>query len=97
LASEENSAEPDVIYSDAAYMQMLTMIRRFIDEIDWFERFFLVIFTSPNFLKDKTLDPTVKRCFFDYDALQTRIGQEVHDARHANPAAALVSLEEDRR
>lgn len=96
LASEENSAEPDVIYSDAAYMQMLTLIRRFIDEIDWFERFLLVIFTSPNFLKDKTLDPTVKRCFFDYDALQTRIGQEVHDARHANPAAALVSLEEDR-
>lgn len=97
LAAEENSAEPDVVYSDAAYMQMLTMIRRFIDEIDWFERFLLVIVTSPNFLKDKTLDPTVKRCFFDYDALQTRIGQEVHDARHANPAAALVSLEEGRR
>lgn len=95
LAAEENSAAPDVVYSDAAYMQMLTMIRRFIDEIDWFERFLLVIVTSPNFYKDKTLDPSVKRCYFDYDALQTRIGQEVHDARHANPAASLVSLEED--
>lgn len=96
LAAEDGSTEPEVVYSDAAYMQMLTMIRRFIDEIDWFERFLLVIFTSPNFLKDKTLDPTVNRCFFDYDALQTRIGQEVHDARYANPAASLVSLQEGR-
>ena len=92
LAEEHNSSEPEVFYSDAAYMQMLTLIRRFIDEIDRFERFFLVILTSPNFYKDKTLDPTVKRCYFDYDALQTRIGQEVHDARHANPAASLVQL-----
>lgn len=92
LAAEESSSEPEVFYSDTAYMQMLTMIRRFIDEIDWFERLFLVILTSPNFYKDKTLDPTVKRCYFDYDALQTRIGQEVHDARNANPAASLVNL-----
>lgn len=92
LAEEHESAEPELFYSDAAYMQMLTLIRRFIDEIDRFERFLLVILTSPNFYKDKTLDPTVKRCYFDYDALQTRIGQEVHDARHANPAASLVQL-----
>ncbi len=92
LAEEENSVEPELHYSDAAYMQMLTMLRRFIDEIDRFERFFLVVLTSPNFYKDKTLDPTVKRCYFDYDALQTRIGQEVHDARYANPAASLVQL-----
>ncbi|MCW3051571.1 MAG: hypothetical protein JWN14_741 [Chthonomonadales bacterium] len=92
LAEEHDSAEPELFYSDAAYMQMLTLIRRFIDEIDRFERFFLVILTSPNFYKDKTLDPTVKRCYFDYDALQTRIGQEVHDTRYANPAASLVQL-----
>lgn len=92
LAEEHESAEPALNYSDAAYMQMLTLIRRFIDEIDRFERFFLVILTSPNFYKDKTLDPTIKRCYFDYDALQTRIGQEVHDTRHANPAASLVQL-----
>jgi hypothetical protein len=92
LAAEETSAEPEVFYSDPAYMQMLTMIRRFIDEIDWYERFLLVILTSPNFYKDKTLDPAIKRCYFDYDALQTRIGQEVHDARYANPVASLVHL-----
>ena len=94
LAAERDAREPDVTYSDAAYMQMLTMIRRFIDEIDWFERFELVILTSPNFYKDKSTDPTVQRCYFDYDALQTRIGQEVHDARNANPAASLVHLQE---
>ena len=94
--SAENAAaaEPDVHYSDAAYLQMLTLIHRFIDEIDRFERFLLVILTTPDFYKDKTLDPTVKRCYFDYDALQTRIGQEVHDARRANPAASLVHLGE---
>ena len=92
LAEEKDRAEPALFYSDAAYMQMLTMVRRFIDEIDRFEGLFLVILTSPNFYKDKTMDPTVKRCYFDYDALQTRIGQEVHDARYANPAASLVQL-----
>src|SRR2546430_15276037 len=56
IAAEHDSAEPDVFYSDAAYMQMLTMIRRFIDEIDRFERFLLIILTSPNFYKDKSLD-----------------------------------------
>jgi hypothetical protein len=71
---------------------MLTLLRRFIDEIDTFENFLLLVLTSPNFYKDKTLDPNIKRCYFDYDALQTRIGQEVHDARYANPAASLVYL-----
>lgn len=89
---ELSRAEPEVFYSDAAYMQMLTLIRRFIDEIDWFERFLMVILTTPNFYKDKNIDPDVKRCYYDYDALQTRIGQEVHDAKNANPAASLVYL-----
>ncbi len=94
LAAEDASSEPDVTYSDAAYMQMLTMVRRFIDEIDRFERFQLVILTTPDFYRDKTLDPSVKRCYFDYDALQTRIGQEVHDVQFANRAASLVFLED---
>jgi hypothetical protein len=92
LADDSDDNEPEVSYSDAAYMQMLQTIRRFIDEIDRFERFLLVIITTPSFYRDKTIDPAVKRCYFDYDALQTRIGQEVHDARHANPAASLVML-----
>lgn len=84
--------EPAVTYSDAAYMQMLTLIRRFIDEIDWLEHFLLVILTSPRFYQSRAFDATVKRSYFDYDALQTRIGLEVHDARRANPCAALAHL-----
>ena len=84
-------AEPDVTYSDAAYMQMLTMIRHFIDEIDAFEHFLLVVLTSRSFY-----DPLSKRNYNNYDALQTRIGLEVHDARRANPAAALVHLGDDK-
>jgi hypothetical protein len=92
LTQVQTNVEPDACYTDSAYMQMLTLLRRFIDEIDTFENFLLVVLTSPNFYKDKTLYPNIKRCFFDYDALQTRIGQEVHDAHHANPSAALVHL-----
>lgn len=79
--------EPVVTYSDTAYMQMLTMIRRFLDEVDWFERFLLVIQTSPSFY-----DSLSRRNYFNYDALQTRIGLEVHDLRKPNPAASLVHL-----
>ncbi len=79
--------EPAVTYSDAAYMQMLTLIRRFLDEVDWFERFLLVIQTSPRFY-----DSLSRRNYFNYDALQTRIGLEVHDLQKPNPAAALVHL-----
>lgn len=94
LAAEDVSVEQAIYYSDPAYMQMLTMIRRFLDEIDRFERFLLVILTTPGFYRDRSQDPSVQRCYFDYDALQTRIGQEVHDARYTNPAAALVHLRE---
>lgn len=83
----EGDREPAVAYSDAAYMQMLTLIRRFIDEIDWFERFLLIIQTSPQFY-----DALSRRNYFNYDALQTRIGLEVHDLQKPNPAAALVHL-----
>ncbi len=92
----ENSefSEPEIAYTDLAYFQMLTMIRRFIDEIDIFQNFLLVVLTTPNFYKNRSLDPSVKRCFYDYDALQTRIGLEVFDANRPNPSASLVFLEE---
>jgi hypothetical protein len=66
---------------------MLSMLRRFIDEIDWFDRFLLVVLTTPEFYHRDSC-----RSYFNYDALQTRIGLEVRDARRANPAASLVHL-----
>ena len=87
----EVGQEPTVTYSDAAYMQMLALLRRFIDEIDGFERFLLVVLTRPAFY-----DTASRRNYNDYDALQTRIGLEVRDTRRANPAAALVHVGENK-
>ena len=83
----EDETPLDIAYSDSAFVQMLTLIRHFIDEIDWFERFLLVVLTSPGFY-----DASRSRNYNNYDALQTRIGLEVHDARRANPCASLVHL-----
>ena len=83
----EGAAEPAISYSDLAYMQMLAQLRRFIDEIDWFERFMLVVLTTPRFYDDASA-----RKYSNYGALQSRIGLEVHDVQRANPAAALVHL-----
>jgi hypothetical protein len=79
--------EEPLYYSEDAYLKMLGMIRAFIDEIDWFERLLLVLLTT-----DAYYDLDSPRSYFNYDALQTRIGLEVHDAGYANPAAALVHL-----
>jgi hypothetical protein len=92
LLLAEGEAEPQIYYSEKAYTQMLAQIRRFIDEIDWFERLLLVVLTTPSFYTRRAPD----RNYNDYDALQTRIGHEVHDTRRANPAAALVHLEDSR-
>jgi hypothetical protein len=83
----EGTAEPAIFYSDLAFMQMLAQLRRFIDEIDWFERLMLVVFTTAKFY-----DGASPRNYWAYDALQSRIGQEIHDIQRANPTAALVHL-----
>ena len=80
--------EPDIAYTEAAYMQMLALLRRFIDDTDWFERFALVILTTPAYY-----DALSRRNYNNYDALQTRIGLEVRDAHRPNPTATLVHLE----
>ncbi len=93
--AQNAAAEPVFTYSDPAYIQMLTLVRHFIDEIDAFERFLLVVLTSPAFYAPR--ERATDRRYIDYDALQTRIGLEVHDARRANPSAALVHLGEPER
>lgn len=76
-----------VFYSDSAYVQMLSLLRHFIDDIDQFERLLLVVLTSPDYY-----DSASARNYNNYDALQTRIGLEVRDEHRANPVAALVHL-----
>lgn len=81
--------EDQIFYSEAAYLKILSLIRRFIDEIDRIDHFMLLVLTTP-----KYYDSESQRNYFNYDALQTRIGLEVHDARRANPTAALTHLKE---
>ncbi len=84
---DEVEIEPPVSYTDPAYVQMLELLRRFIDESEIFRGFCLVVLTSPSFY-----DTSELRNYTTYNAIQTRIGLEVRDANRANPAAALVHL-----
>ena len=86
---DENTTDESIYYSDQAYLQMLQLLRMFIDDTEVFQGFCLVVLTSPSFY----VKSTEVRNFYDYDALQTRIGLEVRDINKANPSAALVHLE----
>jgi hypothetical protein len=87
---EAAQSGPQVFYSQQAYMRMLALLRRFIDATATLERTLLVVLTTPAYYPSQP-EPR-RRSYFDYDALQTRIGQEVHDLVHPNPCAALVHL-----
>lgn len=93
LLDASKAEAPSVRYSNGAYMQMLSLLRRFIDEIDRLPALALIVLTSPQFYGPKLL-PRERR-YVDYNALQTRIGEEVGDRRRANPDAALVHLRRD--
>lgn len=80
-------AVPEVVYGQVAYLRMLHLLRQFIDSCATLERTVLVVLTSPSYYPGEA-----SRSFTDYDALQTRIGLEVHDAHRGNPVAALVHL-----
>lgn len=81
-------------YGKRPYEQMLSLLRRFIDEIDRFRSFALVVLMSPQYFAPN--DPHERR-YTDYSALSTRIGDEVSDRHRANPDAALVRLGEGQR
>lgn len=82
-------ARPAVVYRQAAYARMLALLRHLIDAGTMLERTLLVVLSSPDYYSDPAPG---RRTFFDYEALQTRIGLEVHDARRGNPCAALAHL-----
>jgi hypothetical protein len=87
---EDAQQQPAVLYSRHSYMRMLALLRRFIDSTAILERILLLVLSTPDYYPAQPDPP--RRTYFDYDALQTRIGQEVHDVRRANPYAALVHL-----
>ena len=50
-SAAQSGSEQSVSYSNNTYVQMLSLLRRFIDEVDRFERFLLVVLTSPSFFE----------------------------------------------
>ncbi|MBM3456935.1 MAG: hypothetical protein FJX77_00150 [Armatimonadetes bacterium] len=84
-------APPRVTYSDREYLQMLSLLRTFIDSIGDIKRTLLTVMTSPEYHLPHGAGFR-QRSINDYDALQTRIGQEVYDTRRPNPCAALSHL-----
>lgn len=92
IVAAMGSESSSVRHSKRAYEQMLSLLRRFIDEIDRFPSLALVVMASPRYFGPEA--PRV-RTYRDYNALQTRIGDEVRDRRRANPDAALVHLKGD--
>lgn len=89
ILEASRASAPSIIYSRSAYEQMLSLLRRFIDEIDRVRGMALVVLTSPEYFAP----PAPKaRTYIDYNALHTRIGDEVSDRRMANQDAALARL-----
>lgn len=64
------------------------LLRQLIDDIDRLHATLLVVATSPEFIDDQA-----PRGWRTYDALRTRVMDDVRDRDHVNPVAALVRLD----
>ncbi len=89
LLCDESQREPEIAYGNQAYMHMVHILRAFLDEIEVFEKFILVVLTT-----DEYYDSERPRNYRNYDALHTRIANEVRGER-ANPEGILCHLKED--
>ena len=85
---EAEDADPDIAFPDKPFLQMLDLLRHFLDDIETFPGFALVVLTS-----DRFYDTAQPRNYSSYNALASRISQEVRDANRANPVAILNHLE----
>lgn len=74
-------------YTRAMTMDHYELLRRFVDDVDRLSGALLVVATSCDFI-----DPLSKRGWAIYDALRTRVMDDVRDKNLVNPAAALVRL-----
>lgn len=85
---EAEDPEPETSFPEKPFLQMLDLLRHFLDDIETFPGFGLVVLTS-----DRFYDTAQSRNYTSYNALATRISQEVRDVNRANPVAILNHLE----
>lgn len=65
------------------------LLREFVDDVDRLAGLFLLVATGEGLLEDQR----GTRGFSIYEALKTRVMDDVRDRKHANPVASLVRLQ----
>ena len=82
-----NPKDSQRYYTRAMTMDHYELLREFIDDVDRLSGTLLTVMTSDAFIDDHA-----PRGWHIYDALRTRVMDDVRDRDHANPVAALVRL-----
>lgn len=77
-------------YNRAQLMDHYEILRNFIDDIDQIIGIFTTVITDPEFLNAN--NDRFSRGYGIYDALRTRVMNDVHDRDLVNPIATLVRL-----
>ena len=74
-------------YTRPMTMDHYELLREFVDSVDRLNGMLMVVTTNPDFV-----DEDHPRSYAIYQALQTRIMNDVRDKNLANPIASLVRL-----
>lgn len=82
-----NPKDGIIYYTRAAVMDHYELLRELIDDVDRLPGTFFAIVTGREFV-----EPQYPRGWNIYDALRTRVMDDVRDRNHVNPTAALVRL-----
>ena len=77
-------------YTRAMTMEHYELLREFIDGVDHLDGVLLVVVTSPDFLEDGS--DRKSRGYGIYQALHTRVMDDVRDHNRVNPIATLIRL-----
>jgi len=86
IMQQRKPEDPGLFYSKAAVMDAYEVLRKFIDDADNLEGFFMVVIPDPGFLED------LARGLNSYAALKHRVIDEVHDRNLVNPLASLARI-----
>lgn len=90
-ALQRRTDEEGFVYTKATTIDVYEVLRQLIDSTDELTHCFVLVIASPETLFDS------KRGIEEhYQALKTRIWNEVHDRMRDNPLAALVRISPDR-
>lgn len=84
-----NPRDGDRYYTKAMAIDHYELLREFVDDADRLNGTLLVVATSHEFIDDQA-----PRGWRIYDALRTRVMDDVRDRHHVNPVAALVRLDD---